>query len=70
MMRSYLYQAATVVLTKTASWSALKAWGLRVYKRSGFKRAAVAVARKLAIIMHAIWINGTEFEYSQKGKAA
>lgn len=70
MMRSYLYQAATVVLTKTASWSALKAWGLRVYKRSGFKRAAVAVARKLAIIMHAIWIKGTEFEYSQKGKAA
>ena len=70
MMRSYLYQAATVVLTKTASWSALKAWGLRLYKRSGFKRAAVAVARKLAIIMHAIWVGGTEFKYGQKERTA
>lgn len=59
-----------MVLTKTASWSALKAWGLRLYKRSGFKRAAVAVARKLAIIMHAIWVGGTEFEYGQQGKTA
>lgn len=51
------------MLTKTKSWSRLKAWGLRLVKRIGFKRAAIAVARKMAIIMHAIWVDGTEFEY-------
>ncbi len=63
MVRAYLYQAAAVMLTKTKSWSRLKAWGLRLVKRIGFKRAAIAVARKMAIIMHAIWVDGTEFEY-------
>ncbi len=65
MIRSYLYQAATVILTKTGSWSRLKAWGMRIVKRAGFKRAAIAVARKLAIIMHLIWVDGTEFEYGE-----
>ena len=65
MIRSYLYQAATVILSKTASWSRLKAWGMRIVKRAGFKRAAIAVARKLAIIMHSIWVDGTEFEYGE-----
>ena len=63
MVRFYLYQAATVMLTKTKCWSRLKAWGTRLIKRIGFKRAAIAVARKMAIIMHAIWVDGTEFEY-------
>lgn len=61
LLRSYLYEAASVVLTRTTTWSRLKAWGVRLYKRAGFKRAAIGVARKLAIIMHAIWTDGTEF---------
>ena len=68
MVRSYLYQAAGVIITKTQKWSKLKAWGVRLYKRIGFKRAAIAVARKLAIIMHAIWVDGTEFEFGGKTK--
>ncbi|WP_205877346.1 IS110 family transposase [Leisingera sp. NJS204] len=70
MVRSYLYQAATVLLTRSAKWSRLKAWGLRIHKRAGFKRAAIAVARKLAIIMHSIWVDGTEFEYGIPKKTA
>ena len=61
MLRSYLYEAASVVITRTTKWSRLKAWGVRLYKRVGFKRAAIGVARKLATIMHAIWTDGTEF---------
>lgn len=68
LMRSYLYEAASVVLTKSARWSRLKAWGVRLYKRAGFKRAAIGVARKLAIILHAIWIDGTEFVYGADGQ--
>ncbi len=69
MVRSYLYQAATVLMTQTKSWSKLKARGLRLKKRVGFRRAAIAVARKLAIIMHAIWVDGTEFEYGSEAAA-
>ena len=66
MMRSYLYEAAGVLLTRVAKWSALKAWGMRIAKRSGLSEAKVAVARKLAVILHLMWINGTEFKWSSK----
>lgn len=69
MMRSYLYEAASVLLTKSARWSRLKAWGTQLYKRAGYKRAAVGVARKLAIILHVIWVDGTEFVYGAEGQA-
>ena len=46
MLRSYLYEAANVLLTRVAKWSALKAWGIRLAKRSGLRKAKVAVARK------------------------
>ena len=52
MLRSYLYEAANVLLTRVAKWSALKAWGVRLAKRSGLRKAKVAVARKLAVILH------------------
>jgi Transposase IS116/IS110/IS902 family/AraC-binding-like domain len=52
LVRAYLFEAATTLLTRTGKWSALKAWGLRLAKRSGMKKATVAVARKLAVIMH------------------
>lgn len=42
----------------------LKAWALRLADRIGWKRASIAVARKLAVLMHAIWREGTVFEWS------
>ena len=66
MLRSYLYEAAGVLLTRVEKWSVLKAWGMRVAKRSGFRKAKVAVARKLAVILHRMWVDGTEFKWSSK----
>ena len=70
MLRSYLYEAANVLLTRVAKWSALKAWGIRLAKRSGLRKAKVAVARKLAVILHRMWVDGTEFNWSSKEVAA
>jgi len=69
MLRSYLYEAANVLLTRVAKWSALKAWGIRLAKRTGLRKAKVAVARKLAVILHRMWIDGTEFRWSSKQTA-
>ena len=66
MLRSYLYEAANVLLTRVAKWSALKAWGLRLAKRSGLRKAKVAVARKLAVILHRMWRDGADFHWSSQ----
>ena len=66
MTRKHLYEAATVLLTRTTGFSTLKAWGLRLAKASGFKKARVAVARKLAVILHAMWKTNTEFRWSKQ----
>ena len=52
MLRTYLYEAANVLLPRIESWSTLKAWGMRTAKRSSLRKAKVAVARKLAVILH------------------
>ena len=57
-MRGLLYEAATVLLTRNRVDSDLRAWGLKLRERLGFKRAAVAVARKLAVVMHAMLKSG------------
>ena len=59
--RRALVNAATVLLSGTNHWCALKAWGIRLAKRIGFAKARVAVARKLAVIMHKIWIGNDRF---------
>ncbi len=69
MLRSYLFEAANVLLTRVTKWSALKAWGIRLAKRSGLRKAKVAVARKLAVILHRMWIDGSEFRWSSKETA-
>jgi transposase len=69
LLRTYLYEAANVLLTRVAKWSALKAWGIRLAKRSGLRKAKVAVARKLAVILHRMWIEGSEFKWSSKEAA-
>jgi transposase len=70
MLRSYLFEAAGVLLTRVPKWSALKAWGTKLAKRNGLRKAKVAVARKLAVIMHRMWIDETEFNWSKKELAA
>ena len=64
MTRKHLYEAATTVLTRTVAFSTLKAWGLKLAKKVGFKKARVAVARKLAVILHAISKTNTPFRWS------
>jgi transposase len=70
MLRMYLFEAAGVLLTRVPKWSALKAWGTRLAKRNGLRKAKVAVARKLAVILHRIWLDGTEFNWSTKKAVA
>ena len=61
-VRSLLYEAATVILTRSTAESTLRTWGLALRERVGFKRAAVAVARKLAVTMHAMLRSGEMFD--------
>jgi transposase len=61
-LRALLYEAASVLLTRVRSESALRLWGLMLWKRLGFKRAATALARKMAVVLHAMWKSGTPFE--------
>lgn len=70
MVRSLLFEAALSLLTRTKKWSALKSWGLRVAARRGMRRAVVAVARRLAVILHRMWVDGTEFLWGLAGKTA
>lgn len=62
--RGLLYEAATVMLTRSTADNRLRTWGLQLKERIGFKRAAVALARKLAVTMHAMLKSGTLFERS------
>lgn len=62
LLRTYLIEAAHVLLTRTGRSCALKRWGLRLWKKKGFGKARVAVARKLAILLHRLWITGENFD--------
>lgn len=66
-LRRSLYEAANALLTRVPQFSALKSWGLRIARRGGYRKAKVAVARKLAVILHAMWISGEPFRWSAKG---
>ena len=59
-----LYEAAQSMLTHSQKWSWLKAWALRVAQRRGLRRATVALARRIAVILHRMWIDGTDFRFS------
>ena len=61
--RAALFTAAHVMLTRSRQWTSLRAWGVRLAKRSCLKKAKVAVARKLAVIMHRMWRDNTPFEW-------
>ena len=71
MMRVMLYEAAQILLMRSTQWSWLKAWAMQIARRRGMKKAIVALARRLAVIMHRIWTDGTEFRWTrQEGAAA
>jgi transposase len=63
-VRSTLYVAANSMMTRSSQWSPLKAWGMKLAKTRGHKRAVIAVARKLAVILHRMWIDDTQFRWS------
>ncbi|WP_201415339.1 IS110 family transposase [Mesorhizobium sp. J8] len=66
MMRTLLYEAAQVLLANVKKWSWLKAWAMNVAKRRGRQKAIVALSRRLAVIMHRMWVDGTEFRWTRK----
>jgi transposase len=70
MMRAMLYEAAQILLVRTSKWSWLKAWAMKIARHRGVKKAIVALARRLAVIMHRIWVDGTEFRWSREAAAA
>src|SRR5208337_4093676 len=61
-VRAVLFEAAHIVLTRPVKAGALKSWALKLSKRAGMKKAKVALARKLAVILHRMWRDGTAFD--------
>jgi transposase len=70
MMRTMLYEAAHIMLVRSTKWSWLKAWAMQIARRRGMKKAIVALARRLAVIMHRIWVEGTAFRWTREPAAA
>ena len=66
MMRAMLYEAAHIMLIGVAKWSWLKAWALKIARQRGMKKATVALARRLAVILHRIWVDGSEFRWTRE----
>ena len=64
MVRTALYEAANVLLSRITRFSKLKRWGMDVAKRRGSKRAKVALARKIAVILHRMWVDGTTYRWA------
>jgi transposase len=70
MMRTMLYEAAQTMLFHSAKWSWLKAWAMKIARHRGMKKAVVALARRLAVIMHRIWVDGSVFHWTREEVAA
>lgn len=66
MVRSVLYEAANILLSRVTRFSALKRWGMDLAKRRGTKRAKVALARKIGVIMHRMWVDGADFRWTKE----
>ena len=61
-VRTALYEAANVILTRPVKGAGLKSWAMKLARRAGMKKAKVALARKLAVILHRMWVDGTAFD--------
>jgi transposase len=70
MVRTALYEAANVILSRPTRFSRLKRWAMEVARRRGLKRAKVALARKLAGVLHRMWADGTDFRWGEQVQAA
>src|SRR5450756_1351134 len=70
MMRVMLYEAAQIMLVRSTKWPWLKAWAMQIARRRGMKKAIVALARRLAVIIYRIWVDGTEFRWTGDVAAA
>jgi transposase len=70
MVRTALYEAANVLLSRTTRFSTLKRWAMEGAKRRGVKRAKVALARKLACVLHRMWVDGSEFRWGKEASVA
>ena len=70
MMRTALCGAANLPLTRASRWSWLKAWAMAVAKRRGLQRAKVALTRRLGVIPHRMWLDGTTFRWGTQGPRA
>ncbi|MER8867326.1 IS110 family transposase, partial [Mesorhizobium sp. M0751] len=66
LARTALYEAAHSLLVRSKKWSSLRAWGMNIARRRGMARARVAVARKLAVILHRMWADATEFRFGKE----
>ena len=66
MVRTALYEAANILLSRVTRFSVLKRWGMDIAKRRGTKRAKVALARKIGVILHRMWIDGTSFRWTKE----
>ena len=69
LLRTGLVEAAHTLLVRGRKWSALRDWGLAVAERRGMAKAKIAVARKLAVILHRMWIDGTDFRFGKEESA-
>jgi len=65
MVRTALYEAANVLLARITRFSKLKRWAMDVAKRRGSKRAKVALARKIAVILHRMWVDGSTYRWTE-----
>lgn len=66
MMRRLLYEAAQSMMTRVVKWYWLKSWAMNIAKRHGSKKAKVALARRLAVVMHRMWMDGSEFRWTRE----
>jgi transposase len=66
LARTALYEAAHTLLVRSRKWSSLRAWGMKIAKHRGMARARVAVARKLAVILHRMWSDASEFRFGKE----
>ncbi len=69
-VRTVLYEAASAMLVRSKKWCGIKAWGVRIAAKRGHKRAVVAVARKLAVVMHRMWIDRSVFRFAAEDESA
>src|SRR3954453_10042696 len=62
--RTALFEAANVILRPTTRWSSIKAWAMKIAVRQGARRAKVALARRMAVTLHRMWVDEQDFRWS------